>query len=321
MGVERHRKVKQKAKDKTSRARKLSWKEAEKPWELLSVMRSQGWLPQEGSVRRLLCADPCCHICNAVALEIQQLLSVAKTAAKSASAVSIHDYWADHRQLRQGFQGPEVSWDAGVLSSSSLEERRIPVNQQDKKKRNSECVPEKQGPPRAAGSGKETAHTHKSPALPEAAEAGLGDKTKHFTHRIRPKVKVQGHKESAHLSKDEKVAKTKTEKVEKSPPPTKCPVKGAKSEKTTEEEGMTFFDALQCLDNEFQQRSVQSSHSWTLCLSRNSSKHCPQLTCSTHSKNPPHVSTLTSAEATCLHKENTQSRKKEFTGSQTSASS
>nr|XP_010951098.1 protein FAM205C [Camelus bactrianus] len=358
----RHRKVKQKAKDKTSRARRLSWKEAEKPWELLSVMRSQGWLPQEGSVRRLLCADPCCHICNAVALEIQQLLSgetthttpassgpsqgsscleimsmsslsfdqsqdsvhskelslppatctvsqlthqksltqsVAKTAAKSASAVSIHDYWADHRQLRQGFQGPEVSWDAGVLSSSSLEERRIPVNQQDKKKRNSECVPEKQ----------------------EAAEAGLGDKTKHFTHRIRPKVKVQGHKESAHLSKDEKVAKTKTEKVEKSPPPTKHPVKGAKSEKTTEEEGMTFFDALQCLDNEFQQRSVQSSHSWTLCLSRNSSKHCPQLTCSTHSKNPPHVSTLTSAEATCLHKENTQSRKKEFTGSQTSASS
>lgn len=35
---------------------------------------SQGWLPQEGSVRRLLCSDPSCPICNAMALEIQQLL-------------------------------------------------------------------------------------------------------------------------------------------------------------------------------------------------------------------------------------------------------
>uniref|UniRef100_A0A8C4M0N1 SPATA31-like domain-containing protein n=1 Tax=Equus asinus asinus TaxID=83772 RepID=A0A8C4M0N1_EQUAS len=35
---------------------------------------SQGWLPEEGSVRCLLCADPSCPICNAVALEIQQLL-------------------------------------------------------------------------------------------------------------------------------------------------------------------------------------------------------------------------------------------------------
>lgn len=35
---------------------------------------SQGWLPQEGSVRRLLCSDPSCAICNAMVLEIQQLL-------------------------------------------------------------------------------------------------------------------------------------------------------------------------------------------------------------------------------------------------------
>uniref|UniRef100_A0A8C7C540 SPATA31-like domain-containing protein n=1 Tax=Neovison vison TaxID=452646 RepID=A0A8C7C540_NEOVI len=35
---------------------------------------SQGWLPQEGSVRRVLCADTCCETCNAMALEIQQLL-------------------------------------------------------------------------------------------------------------------------------------------------------------------------------------------------------------------------------------------------------
>uniref|UniRef100_A0A4X1W1H0 SPATA31 subfamily F member 3 n=2 Tax=Sus scrofa TaxID=9823 RepID=A0A4X1W1H0_PIG len=147
----RHRRVKQRAKDKTSRARRLSRKEAEKPWELLSVMRSQDWLPQEGSVRQLLCADPCCQICNDVALEIQQLIL--------------------------------------------------------------------------------------------GAEAGLGDKTKHFPHWINPEVKGQGHKESVLLSKDEKMTETKTKNVEKSPPPTKRSVKGAKSDKTTEEEGMAFFDA------------------------------------------------------------------------------
>ncbi|XP_037007551.2 LOW QUALITY PROTEIN: protein FAM205A-like [Artibeus jamaicensis] len=69
-----HRTLKQKARDAALRVRTLSWKEAEKPWELLSVMKSQSWLPQEGSVRRLLCADTCCQICNTMALEIQQLL-------------------------------------------------------------------------------------------------------------------------------------------------------------------------------------------------------------------------------------------------------
>ncbi|KAB0391876.1 hypothetical protein E2I00_013033, partial [Balaenoptera physalus] len=87
----RHRKVRQRAGDAASRARRLSREEeAEKPWELLSVMRrrrchsinnnqwpcfppSQGWLPQEGSVRQLLCADSCCQTCDAMALEIQQV--------------------------------------------------------------------------------------------------------------------------------------------------------------------------------------------------------------------------------------------------------
>lgn len=159
-------------------------------------------------MRQLLCADPCCQICNDVALEIQQLIlgesslttptssgpshgsscldilslsslcfgqsqhslhskelsrpsatctvsqlttqksltqlaakSTVKSATKSASAVTIHDYWADHQQLRQGFQGPDVPWDAGVLSSSSVEEPRIHRD----KKSNTKCVPEKQG--------------------------------------------------------------------------------------------------------------------------------------------------------------------------------
>ncbi|XP_012511386.1 PREDICTED: putative protein FAM205B [Propithecus coquereli] len=69
-----HRKVRQRARDAASRAWGLSQEEVEKPWELLSIMKSQGWLPQEESVRQLLCADPCCNTCNAVALEVQELL-------------------------------------------------------------------------------------------------------------------------------------------------------------------------------------------------------------------------------------------------------
>ncbi|KAK7799082.1 hypothetical protein U0070_009529 [Myodes glareolus] len=70
----RHRKVRQRAKDAASRARRLSREEAEKPWELLSIMKSQSWLPKEEHVRQLLCVDPCCQICDAATLEIRQLL-------------------------------------------------------------------------------------------------------------------------------------------------------------------------------------------------------------------------------------------------------
>ncbi|KAF6124237.1 hypothetical protein HJG60_004828 [Phyllostomus discolor] len=69
-----HQTLRQKARDAALRARRHSRKEAEKPWELLAVMKSQSWLPQEGSVRRVLCTDTCCQVCNTMALEIQQLL-------------------------------------------------------------------------------------------------------------------------------------------------------------------------------------------------------------------------------------------------------
>ncbi|XP_035877761.1 protein FAM205C [Phyllostomus discolor] len=219
------RRVKQRVKDRTSRARRLSRKEAEKPWELLAVMKSQGWFPQEGSVRRLLCADPSCPICNAVALEIKQWL--AKT-----------------------------------------------------------------------------------------AEAGLENKRKPVPHWINPKVKGEGHKESVLLSKEETLVKTTTQKVEKSPPSTKGPVRLAKLEKTTEDKGITFFDAHQCLDNEVQQHRLQPRRSSFQCFSHNSPKHCPQSTGTTQLK----ISTLASAGGAGLYKENTHSRKKEFQVSQTSAS-
>nr|XP_034358590.1 protein FAM205A-2-like [Arvicanthis niloticus] len=75
----RHQKVRQRARDAASRARRLSREEAEKPWELLSIMQSQSWLPKEGNVRQLLCIDPGCQICEAVTLEIQQLLQSEKS--------------------------------------------------------------------------------------------------------------------------------------------------------------------------------------------------------------------------------------------------
>ncbi|KFO35351.1 hypothetical protein H920_03224 [Fukomys damarensis] len=71
---QRHRKITQRARNAASRARRCSQEESEKPWELISVMKSQQWLPQEENVRQLLCADSSCQTCNAVALEIKQLL-------------------------------------------------------------------------------------------------------------------------------------------------------------------------------------------------------------------------------------------------------
>ncbi|XP_011379827.1 LOW QUALITY PROTEIN: protein FAM205A [Pteropus vampyrus] len=181
----RHRRVKQWARNATTKARglsRLSQKEAEKPWELLSIMKSQDWLPQEGSVRNLLCADTCCQICNAMTLEIQRLLlgvntlisptslgqpqgtlsfeqssehhstysqglslpnatptvtqcvgqkSLTKTAAHKAGSISNQDYWAEHLQLGQAFQVPEMPRGPETMSSSGLEGTRIPVNQEE----------------------------------------------------------------------------------------------------------------------------------------------------------------------------------------------
>ncbi|XP_042768108.1 protein FAM205A [Panthera leo] len=186
----RHRRVR--IRDAAFRARRLSREAAEKPWELLSVMKSQGWLPQEGSVRRLLCADTCCQICNSMALEIQQLLAgentlicppsseplqgsscleilsmsnvsleqnldqcslhskalvypsvtppvlqsidqkcLTQSAAQSTGTARVHNYWAEHHQLGQGFQITGVPRGQETMSCSRLEEARLTVNQQE----------------------------------------------------------------------------------------------------------------------------------------------------------------------------------------------
>eukprot|EP00069_Balaena_mysticetus_P007851 bmy_05703T0 len=108
----RHRKVRQRAGDAASRARRLSREEAEKPWELLSVMRSKGWLPQEGSVRQLLCADSCCQTCDAMALEIQQVVVGENTLISPTL-----------RRPSQGSSYLEILSTSKVSSEQSLEHR------------------------------------------------------------------------------------------------------------------------------------------------------------------------------------------------------
>ncbi|KAL2781726.1 protein FAM205A, partial [Daubentonia madagascariensis] len=202
----RHQKVRQRARDAASRARRLSQEEAEKPRNLLSVMKSQDWLPQEGSVRQILCADPCCQTCNAVALEVQKLLagennqissplseplqgssclevlsvssvsfeqslelcswqpsqlslasvtptlsqlmdqkSLTQSAAQSANAVRIQNYWADHLQLEQEFQAPDVLRGPETMASSSLKEPGVTVNQQEMMQSNPNFVQRNEG--------------------------------------------------------------------------------------------------------------------------------------------------------------------------------
>ncbi|KAM4877762.1 protein SPATA31F3 [Thomomys bottae] len=99
---QRHRRVKQRSRDETSKAKTTSQEEAEKLRKLLSVMKSQGWLPQEGSVRRILCADPGCQICNSMALEIQQLLSGENKHYPSLSELSqVHERSLSNRSSKK----------------------------------------------------------------------------------------------------------------------------------------------------------------------------------------------------------------------------
>lgn len=132
-------------------------------------------------MRRVLCADPCCQICNDMTLEIQQLLKgentlisstsvlplpgslsfeqtlehhstqsqelslssvtpmlsqltpqkcITLSAAQSASSVSIQECRAEHHQLEQTFQVPEMPRDPETMSSLRFEGHMIPMNQQ-----------------------------------------------------------------------------------------------------------------------------------------------------------------------------------------------
>ncbi|XP_021077794.1 protein FAM205C-like [Mus pahari] len=248
------RRIKQKPSDRTIRVKKRTSKEeAEKLQKLLSIMKSQGWLPQEGSVRRLLCSDPSCPICNAMALEIQQLLGVENKKSSSSllrrscsfsclEALSPSKVLVDQSselssqhsrdillpprltqpqstdqkltlsaplstsntvlqcyhpvtQQQQEPQGSNAFQDVSGLSSSSMDEHRVPANQQKRRKKTKKLVSKSQAAP---------------------SEAELGNKMTFFSHWVNPEVKCDRPEEPIVFSKSETGAKPKAGEPEKS---------------------------------------------------------------------------------------------------------
>ncbi|KAM9642131.1 protein SPATA31F3 [Trichechus inunguis] len=267
----RHRRVRQRAREAASRAKRATQEEAEKPQKLLSLMKSQGWLPQEGSVRRLLCADPCCHICNDVALEIQQLLAgentlmaptlagasqhsscleALSTSGVSEPSVKLHS--KNSRGLSLASVTPTVSQ---VTDQKSLTQTAAPstsaVSIQDHWDEHLQLRQEFQLPDVSLDSEALCSSRLEEPGIPvnqqereksnsefvlekqEAPEAGLGNKIKYFLHWINPKMEGQGHEECILLSKPVTVAKASMKNVEKSPDLTNNHEGETTSEKTT----------------------------------------------------------------------------------------
>ncbi|XP_021566307.1 protein FAM205C [Carlito syrichta] len=269
-----HRRIKQRSRERTSRARRTSQKEAEKLQELLSVMKSQGWLPQVEGVRRLLCTDPCCQICNDVALEIQQLLE-GENNQNSPTLLGQTQGSSHLDTLSMSGESFEPSLELGSQSSRAVSPAfitPIPTQLMDQKPLTQsadqstgavnvqDCwtdylqqgqkfqvsdVSEVMGllPPsslKEPGISPNQQETRKKKSQfvlenQEASEVGLGNKMKIFLHWINPEMKGQRPEESILLPKAETLAKAKTKNVEKSLSLPKDPVGGANSEKTTED--------------------------------------------------------------------------------------
>uniref|UniRef100_A0A8D2DK91 Family with sequence similarity 205 member C n=1 Tax=Sciurus vulgaris TaxID=55149 RepID=A0A8D2DK91_SCIVU len=263
-----HGRVKQKSRDKTSRAKKTSQEEAEKLRKLLSVMKSQGWLPQVESIRRLLCADPGCQICNSLALEIQQLLEYDNNQISptllgpsqgppcpdtlSTSGVSCEQGSQDSRQFSLA-SGPVLSQLLGQKSLTQLaahsadaagvhnvwpdhlqqrQKFQAPKKPQDTGALSSSNLEEPGIPVNQKERKKNSALVPKNQGAPEA---DVGNTMTLFSHWINPEVKAQRHEEHISPSKAEKVTRSRTKEVKKGPAPTKDHAGGARLEKKTED--------------------------------------------------------------------------------------
>ncbi|XP_064146967.1 protein SPATA31F3 [Loxodonta africana] len=267
----RHQRIRQRAREAASRARRASREEAEKPQKLLSLMKSQGWLPQEGSVRRLLCADPCCHICNGVALEIQQLLagenilmapSLAGASQLSSCLETLFTSGISEQTLKLRSKNPrELSLASvtptlsQVTDQKSLTQTAAPstgaVSVQHHWDEHLQLGQEFQLPDMSLDSEALCSSRLEEPGIPvnqkereksnsefvlekqEAPEAGTGNKIKYFLHWINPKMEGQGHEECILLSKPVTGDKAGTKNVENSPDLTNNHMRETNSEKTT----------------------------------------------------------------------------------------
>ncbi|EGW07895.1 Transmembrane protein ENSP00000340100-like [Cricetulus griseus] len=227
---------------------------------------SQGWLPQEGSVRKLLCSDPSCPICNAMALEIQQLLGgenkkTSSTPLRPSQSFACLESLSTSKTFDKN---PELcsqySRDISLVSSLT------PSQSTDQKSSTQSAAPstgdaniryycpdhqQKQGPQgsnvsRDAGS--LSSSSVEEPGVPanqqkkrkknkkhvlkkeEPPEAEAENKMTFFSHWVNPEVKCARPEEPIVLSKSE--AKPKTKVPEKSQTPVRDHKERANTEQT-----------------------------------------------------------------------------------------
>ncbi|XP_006538115.1 fam205a1 protein isoform X1 [Mus musculus] len=108
-----------------SSARGLSREEDEKPCELLSIMKSQSWVPKQGNVRQLLCLDPSCQICEATTLEIRQLLQ----SEKSQISPALLGLPQSPACLEMPISSESFEWNQDFYSRYSTNSPVVPGNQ------------------------------------------------------------------------------------------------------------------------------------------------------------------------------------------------
>ncbi|XP_063082071.1 protein SPATA31F3 isoform X1 [Cavia porcellus] len=294
------RRDKHRSREKTPRANKSSQKEAEKLQKLLSTMKSQGWLPQKGSVRRLLCRDPSCQICNTVALEIQQWLvgenkQISPTVAKPSHSCSCLRTLSTssvpfEQSHRRSFQNSrELFLTPGASLTQLIDQKSLPQSAsqstggvsieehwsdplqsipaphafQDVKTLSSPNLEE----PEIPVNWKEKTKSKPTLALmnSDAPEVDLGNTMTFFSHWINPEVKCQRHEELILHPKSEAVADSKTKEVKKVPAPTKDHIKGANLKVTGKEP-----ETLPCCTKE--EQDLTSLDACTVSSSNASSK-------------------------------------------------
>ncbi|XP_075415610.1 protein SPATA31F3-like [Tenrec ecaudatus] len=271
----RHRRLRQKAREAALRARRASQAEAERPWKLLLLIKSHNWLPREGSVRSILCADPGCPTCNDLALEIQQLLQGDSTLVTSSSlgpaqyssgpenlsepgmaaplsdefSINTCTYLHEYLKLGQDCPLPRLSGNLDTLHPSSLVEPGSPAMQPEKKN-NSAAILEKK----------------------EAPEAGLRSKMKCLLHWLNPRTGSQWQEQGAVLSKSVTVTKAKQGTAEKSPDVSDSRVGDAKS-------------------NQRQGSALQFCQSLIACHHHQCPEHSDPLNCDVQADSRPGIST------------------------------
>ncbi|XP_063082075.1 protein SPATA31F3 isoform X2 [Cavia porcellus] len=284
------RRDKHRSREKTPRANKSSQKEAEKLQKLLSTMKSQGWLPQKGSVRRLLCRDPSCQICNTVALEIQQWLvgenkQISPTVAKPSHSCSCLRTLSTssvpfEQSHRRSFQNSrELFLTPGASLTQLIDQKSLP--QSASQSTGGVSIEEHWSDPLQsipAPHAFQDVKTLSSPNLEEpeipvnwkektknAPEVDLGNTMTFFSHWINPEVKCQRHEELILHPKSEAVADSKTKEVKKVPAPTKDHIKGANLKVTGKEP-----ETLPCCTKE--EQDLTSLDACTVSSSNASSK-------------------------------------------------